>query len=306
MAVRGFSLIEIMLAILLASLLSLSLFQLLNQTRRVVRRIVNVIEVDEPLAAFYTQVEKDVTGMFSPQSSIEAYAQEDKKAEAAKKAPQNTKGPEQKTEVPKEAPKEGPKEEAITPIRPVMVFDMSKDTGCWSFITTGGIVQLDAKGAVDPAAFVRRVAYVLERDPQRPHLRRLMYRYSKDKLQGAELQCAGCAVSYELLPGIKDIAFEFTLIEVIEKKPGVSSEAASTAPTTSVLKEWNEAEIWKKFKALIPAYVKMSGTVEDAVGKEYPFELFMKVPAYAPYKPKEETLAQRLERIASDIFGKKP
>ncbi|MBA2306780.1 hypothetical protein H0W26_01445, partial [Candidatus Dependentiae bacterium] len=198
-------------------------------------------------------------------------------------------------------PKEKP-EEPIVPIRPVVVLDMGKDVGYWSFITTGGIQQLDAKGAIEPSPFVRRIAYVLEPDPQRPPLRRIMYRYSKDKLQANELQGAAFSPSYELLAGIKHIEFEFTLIEIVEKKEGAPPQAA---PTTSVMKEWNEGEIWKKFKVLIPAYVKISGIVVDAVGREYPFELLMKVPAYARYTAKEETLAERLERIASDIFGKK-
>lgn len=297
MVTRGFSLAEVMVALLLASLLSLSLFQLLNQTRKGVRRIINVIEVDEPLAAFYAQVEKDVTGMFSPQSSIEAYVAEDKKAEDAKKTTQRTPQPAQKPEEQKEE---------LIPIRPVVVFDISKNAGSWSFITTGGIQQLDAKGAVESAAFIKRVAYVLERDPQRPSLSRLMYRYSTEELEGKKLQGADVTPSYEVLAGIKQLEFEFTLIEIVEKKEGTSVQEESKTPSTSVLKEWNEAEIWKKFKVLIPAYVKITVTVVDAVGRDYPFELLIKVPSYAPYKPKEETLAQRLERIASDIFGKKP
>lgn len=295
---RGFSLAELMVAVLLASLLSLSLFQLLSQTRRIVRRIVHVIEVDEPLVAFYQQLQKDVTGMFAPQSSIEFYAAADKKAEEAKKATQAGKTPPpQKTEAPKEQE---------VPIKPVMVVEKSGDAFYWSFITTGALQLLNPEGSVDPTSFLRRVSYVLEPDPQRPHLRRLMYRFSKDKLQAQELKGAAFAPSYELLPGIKDIAFEFTLFELEEKKEGAQQPQAKPAPPKiSVVKEWNEEEVWKKSKALIPAYIKISGTVVDVANREYPFELFMKVPAYAPYKPKEETLAQRIERIATDIFGKK-
>ncbi|MBA3752206.1 prepilin-type N-terminal cleavage/methylation domain-containing protein [Candidatus Dependentiae bacterium] len=302
---KGFSLAELMVAILLASLISLSLFQLLNQTRKVVRRIVNVIEVDEPYVAFYTHIEKDVIGMFSPYSSIQAYAEKDKKEEQLKKAATG-KTADQKP--PENSPEKGSETIAI---EPVMVFDAQKENVYWSFITTGGLHMLDAKGARVPSPFVRRVAYLLERDPQRPSLYRLMYRFSTEKLQGQELQGASFTPSYELLSGIKQVQYEFTLIEIVEKKAGPAGATQQALPvadkhpvTTAVLKEWKESDIWKKYKALIPAYVKISGVVTDATGSDHDFEFLIKVPAYAPYKPREESLSQRIERIASDIFGK--
>ena len=81
---QGYTVVEVVLAIFLASLISLSLFQLLKQVRRGVKRIVNIIEVDTPLMSFYNQVEKDVTGMFAPFSSMQAYAQKDKAASKEK------------------------------------------------------------------------------------------------------------------------------------------------------------------------------------------------------------------------------
>lgn len=82
---KGFSLIELVLAILIASFVSISLFQLLSTTRKAVNRITNVIELDVPFIAFYSQLEKDMLGMFAPRSSIAHYAaQEPPKKEASK------------------------------------------------------------------------------------------------------------------------------------------------------------------------------------------------------------------------------
>lgn len=77
----GFSLIELIVAVFMAAMVTLSLFQLLSQTRKAVTRINSVIDADLPFMAFCTQLEKDTTGMFAPQSSIGAFAAQEKKPE---------------------------------------------------------------------------------------------------------------------------------------------------------------------------------------------------------------------------------
>ncbi len=301
---KGFTLIELVLAIFLASLISLSLFQLLNQVGRAVKRIVNIIEVDTPLTGFYNQVEKDVTGMFAPFSSIEAFAKKDKTASQEK----------ERKKIPF-APKKEEKAEAVSrPIEHVFELDVKNETFFWSFITTGGIQVLDASGTITPVPFVRRVAYVLEPDPQRDRQYRLMYRFSGTQLELSSFKDSGFKPSYELINGIKQLTIELSLLEVAEKeaktsgkeKEGEEKKSVQTvvASHTITVKEWRSDEIWSKYKTLIPAYVKLSGVRADPSGAEYPFVIVSKVYAYSPYVEKEKSLFEALEDIAKKIWKK--
>lgn len=298
---KGFTVMEVVLAVFLASFVSLSLFQLLRVAGRGVRGINKTIEVDMPLSGFYDQVEKDVTGMFAPFSSIQKFAKKDFEAKKQKGFPF------------KQDEKEKPPEIKLDmqPIENVFELDVKGDQFYWSFITTGGLQVLEADGSITPTPFVRRVAYVLEPDPQRPEVQRLMYRFSGAKLD-APLKSSSFSPSYELISGIKTLAIELTLMQVEQKEApkedqeeGETKEAKPEAKATTrtvSLKEWKVDEIWDKYKTLIPAYVKLSGIRVDIFGAEYPFEVVCEVYAYSPYVEKEKTLFEALEDIASKIW----
>ncbi len=305
---KGFTVIEVVLALFFASLISLSLFQLLNQVRRGVKRIVNVIEVDAPLMSFYNQVEKDVTGMFAPFSSIEVYSQKDK---AASKEQDRKKVP--------FAPQKDEAGRTSKPIENVFELDVATQTFFWSFITTGGIQVLDASGNVTPVPFVRRVAYVLEQDPDRQGQFRLLYRFSGTQLELSAFKDSNFKPTYELISGIKSFNIELSLLEVAEKEAkksepskgkeqeddGKKAGQTVVASHTITVKEWRRDEIWSKYKTLIPAYVKVSGVRADLTGIEYPFVIVNKVYAYSPYVEKEKSLFEALEDIAKNIWKKK-
>ena len=279
---------------------------MLRQTRRAVKRITNVIDVDIPIIGFSQQLEKDVTGMFAPQSSIEAFAQKDKektREEEKKKMPLYA-------DTKKEA-----EPIASKPIENVFELDAKKESFFWSFITTGGIQVLDFDGNITPVPFVRRVAYLLEKDPRRPNLYRLMYRFSGTDLELASFKSPSFKPSYELIPGIKQLSIELTVKEVVQKEPQAEPkkdqepkkpvEKPLIPLRTVSIKEWKTDEMWDKYKTLIPAYVKLSGIRVDAMGIEYPFEFMHKVYAYSPYVEKEKTLFEALEDIAKSIWKKK-
>ncbi len=295
----GFTLIELVVALLISSLIALSLFQLLQQARKTVRRITNVIAVDEPSIAFYQQLEKDVTGMFAPSSSLEFFSEKEK-AE---------KGPDKKGQKPDE---KEVKASVKRPIENVFMLDAHKETPMWSFITTGALQVLDADGTVLVQPAVRRVLYMLEKDPQRPEVFRLMYRFSAEQLEVNALKAADFSPSYELISGLKNLEIELTLFEQEEKKADAAPDkkaageqaAKKPPPKPATIKEWNEEEIWTKYRTLIPAYVKLKGAIVDVTGLEYPFEYMFKVYAYRPYKPREKSLFEAIEEIAKSIFKK--
>ena len=297
---RGFSLLEIMVALLIASLMSITLFQLLTTTRRAVNRITNVIEVDVPFIAFYNQLEKDIVGMFAPRSSVSYYAS--KEPEPEKSATQGKKEqPGQQGAVPeKKKPEE--KKPVQKPIANVFVCEGKNDSFFLSFITTGALVMLDKDGMPLPMPSMRRVVYLLEKDPQRPEVMRLIYRFSGNELSVDALRSSAFTPSYELVSGIKNWEIECTVIEMAE---ATAEKKASQEKKSTIMRTWNESEIWQKHKTLIPAYVRITGTIADRSGIEYPFDCMFRVYAYNPYKPPEENIFTKLQAFAGKALGGK-
>lgn len=320
---QGFSLIELIVAVMIAGMMAMSLFQLITQTRKVASRIVNVIEVDQHFMGFYNQLQKDVMGMFAPASSIQALRDKDEKAQK-EKAQQQRQGPDERkpnaTGDKREQKPEQPGGSLPTnrkPVEGVFVLDAHQDRFFWSFITTGGLAFLESDGKPQLLPHSRRVAYVLEKDPQRPGTYRLMYRINNAKLDLADIKAAHYYPSFELMSGITKFEIELTVFEVEKKdaqkdaavqKKGSEEIAGKSKPAPkpqpAVVKEWNEAEIWEKYKTLVPAFVSIRGAVADRTGREYPFECLMKVTAYNPYVAKEKSLFEAIEEIAQNIFGK--
>lgn len=323
----GVTLIELVVAMMIASMMAISLFQVITQTRRAVSRISAVIEVDQNFMGFYNQVEKDVMGMFAPISSIQSYQQRDIKAQKEKSSGREQ-GAQQGQQTPpnepppKAAEKDVKKEATRSSIENVFFLDSQQDRFFLSFITTGAINLLESDGTIQPQPSMRRVAYVLEKDPQRPSVYRLMYRFSNESLDVSSIKASSFYPSYELLSGITHFEIELTVFET-EKKEGATqakdasakkqqvpkeekSEKSVKKAQTAALKEWNEGNIWEKYKTLIPAYVRIKGAVADRSGRAYPFECTMKVIAYNPLTetPPEKTLAQEIEELAQGIFGK--
>jgi hypothetical protein len=308
----GFSLIEIVIAFLLASTVTMALYQLLSQTQKAVSSIMRVIDLDTPLISFYTQLEKDITGMFAPRSSQEFFAQnKDNDSEQKKSQEKPTENSEKKSpEKPaQEHKEEGSKEKKIDN---VFVLE-SKDTMFMcSFITTGAVQNFSVTGLDTMQPFVRRVAYILEPHPERSDIKRLLYRHESTNLAVVTLEKTDFKPTYVLLDSIKQLSIEITVYEYSKAEPG----KAPKKPEPAIIERWNEQEIWQKYKTLIPAYITFRGTVTDATGKhDYPFEFMFTVPSYQEYKEpvkKSASAAHQAEKPKSafnelaEFFAKKP
>lgn len=317
----GFNIIELMIAILISSMMALTLFQLISQTRKGVSRISSVIEVDQGFISFYNQLEKDVMGMFAPESSLRFYQEKDEEREKEKKQSEREARQQQgqpsadKLNRPSQEAGEKRGKKARKHIENVFSLDAGGERFFLSFITTGGLQLLESDGTPQLQPFMRRVAYLLEKDPQRPSVYRLMYRTSSEKLDLTIIKAADFYPSYELISGISNFEIELTVFEQKKEeaekgapgsaKKGSSKEAGSATerPQPSALKEWDEASIWERYKTLIPAFVRLKGTTVDRSGREYPFEFMIRVIAYNPVPPKEKSAFEAIEDIAQKIFG---
>lgn len=292
----GFTIIELMIALMISSLVGISLYQMFFQTSRTVREIVQVIHADEPIYPIYNQLQNDITGMFAPRATVNFYIKT--LADATDK--------DAKSQEKKEQPKlndnkdEAKKNDNI--IKDVF-FVETKESGYLflSFITTGGVSQLEANGSLVPNSFVRRVAYVIQDDPSRPGTMKLSYKFNNESPAIDFIKRADFYPSYKILDGIKDFVIEFTIFE-----PQTSENKDKPKSTERViLKEWNEEEIFEKYKALIPAYITIKGSYTDAAGKvTHPFEFDFKVYAYSNYelppKPPAKPVAPEKAPVSPD------
>lgn len=281
----GFTLIELMLALLISSLMVISLYQMLSQTRRGVARITDIMDVDVPLIALYTQLEKDVTGMFAPQKALKPFIEKEMKKKQAQTKQEAQQRQQQTPSIPATA------QEKKAPEDPVLVIEQKGTDLFWSFITTGTLQTVDREGKLVPTPYVRRVAYMLEKDPNNPAALRLMYRYETDRTDLKPLRAPQFSPSYEIASGIKNFSVELTVYEAVEEKKANAEQEQKgqekKVPPSAALKEWKESEVWDKYKSLIPAYVMIKGSRVDSAGKiEYPFEFMFKVYAYNQYRPK--------------------
>jgi prepilin-type N-terminal cleavage/methylation domain-containing protein len=282
----GFSLIELMLALFISSAMILSLYQMLTQTRRTVSRITQVIDVDTPLMALYSQLEKDVTGMFASHAAEKPYIDKELK-KLQEKNNKKQAASQQTASAAQQQPNQKQNQQD-----PVVVIEQRDGALLWSFITTGALSTLDRDGKLSIAPYVRRVAYVIERDPMNSEVMRLMYRYSAENTSVKAIQDPKFNPSYELASAIKNVTVEFTVYEFVEEKaetpaPDTQTKKADDRKASTTLKEWKEQDIWDKYKSLIPAYVTIRGSQLDAASKrEYPFTFTFKVLSYEQYKPK--------------------
>jgi prepilin-type N-terminal cleavage/methylation domain-containing protein len=172
---NGFSLIEIIIALLIGTSLVVAIYQLYIQAQKAVVTINTVIDIDMPLLPLYNQLEKDLLGVFVPRVI---------------NAPDNKKADEKKLEN-------------------VFVSSTKKPAVSFNFLTTGGLQKVDNKGVLIIEPFVRRVFYSLEQDSKQPELFVLWYN-STENLDTTSLSKP---TSYEIAWGIKKFEISFKLYE---------------------------------------------------------------------------------------------
>lgn len=298
---HGFTLLEVVIVLLIGSMMFFGLYSLFFQVTRAVRSISRVIELDFPLIPFYNQLERDINGMFSPISTIKAYLQEEalklkeKKDKKSEKVEKNEKE-EQKL---KESKLDSNLEEKETKITDVFYIKSDPKQFVFSFITTGGLQKLESDGTLTAQPYVRRVAYILQKNEQ--GISNIIYKYQSEDLDLKKIILNDFLPSYIIASNIKNLSVTLTVFEkeseeLKEEKELNSDASEKTMQTKEVVKdrkpvvltEWNEKEVFEKYKALIPAYVTIEGNFVDLNSKiEYPFIFEFKVPAYNTYEKRE-------------------
>jgi len=264
---RGFTLIEMMVAILITSLLGSILTAIYVQTQRSVSRINETIDLDFADSIIYNQMEKDLSGIFVPQLFVDDRSSESKKAQ-----PGQPKQPQGQPAKPGQKPK--PKKKLERAKNALVSMGSSGNLSSLSFITNN---PMQVYGQSKPR--IVRVEYALEPDKIDSKMfnlvRRQSLEFELEKFKASEPR------PYTLATNVKSMTVEFFAAKEEEKdkkknqKKGGKAEPTKEkqgeqekgdkkeekkAPELISLTEWND-EVSKNNKEInpdfLPLYIKV-------------------------------------------------
>lgn len=270
---HGFTLIEVTIALLISSMLTLLLYQSFSQAQRSARNSSSVMDAVSVMPIAYNQLEKDITTLFVPARVFADIAEKAKKKDGQSTAPAPQAEGTEKDKKKKE------------PFKDVFISTLKeKNLESISFISTHCLALYDT---VVPHAV--RVVYrlvPLADNPklfslvrqETPQLDKPLAKFKEEKIR-----------EYDLMRGVKDFKIEFLVPEKEqepaqgEKKEQKKEQKPKAPPKYITLDRWagEGAEGEKKTDYLIPAYVNVSGVFVDPVTeRDYPFEWKFSVPVF--------------------------
>ncbi len=237
----GISLLDIVVAIALAAILSALVFQSLQQTRRSVKKIQTTIDIQSMLIHFNDRIFKDIQGAFIPQQKLSKQNQ-----------PQAGTSPEQQTE----------EKLQYFILERIKVNEKSEaDHGMLHFITTNSLIVYDA---VTPRAV--RVGYELKKQPEKKT-------WQLFRLESSELDYSKFIESTKNKTGL----IVLTNIESLEitcygPKPQEKTEPQSGSQQQQTTKDvqqkqltsfnvWNSDERLREKKTILPKFIEIKGTI---------------------------------------------
>lgn len=257
----GFTLIEITVALLIGSLLSVSLYQVFQNIQKSVMRMNSVIDLDSPVISFYNQLEQDILGIFTPRN---------KPAEKAQQAPAAS-GAQAAQGVQQSKPEKQEKK-----IENIFISSNKSGQVSFNFITTGGFKLIDSNGSYIPASYNKRVLYSLEPDKIRPNLFILMY----GQAENLEPDGIKNIQKYELARNIKRFEVDYKIFEPRKEKKDEKEKAQK--PKTITLTQFDPKEVSEKYLTHIPAFIEIKGSyIDTRTNLEVPFKYVFQVPAYS-------------------------
>jgi prepilin-type N-terminal cleavage/methylation domain-containing protein len=281
----GLSLIEVVVGLAIASILSVLLYQSTSQTVRVVKTVDVMINAHSELALFSNRIQKDSAGMFVPRFAVE------KKKDKTKPEP---KAPEQKSQPkPEEADQSKINEEKQREVFFLENMNITKSShkepSHFTFISAN---PLTVYGESAPRRV--RISYALERQKEGKNIFKLV-RYESSEVdykKFQEKQKSKAIKGYDILTNIRQLE-----IQCFVPKPEVEEEKEKKGEDQKSLKqpqkkekkkpkkiEYEKTSLWpvkekeKKAQALLPQWIEIKGEITDArQKKEIPFQMFIPI-----------------------------
>lgn len=273
---EGMTLIEIIIAMMIASLLSILLFQSLSQSQKTGLNFDAMIDYSFTMPIMYNQLYKDFSSIFVPEQVFRDLIEEyntTKKASPAEKTPT----------------KEEKKTETFKNIFVCTLKD--KNIELLSFLSTN---SLSLFNTVIPHSV--RILYRLA--PDHNGLSRLMRQETVQLDMPLDVFKKGKVREYELIRGIKELSVKFMIPETTKDE----KEKKSAEKKYKTVEAWlpNETQKTdKKAEALVPEFIIVRGiVVHEVTQREYSFEWWFHIAAY-------EGITQRIEKIKKKQEEKK-
>lgn len=299
----GFTLIELIIALMLSSIVISVLFASFFYVNRSTRLADEVVSFDTRSALIQHQLQKDIAGAFIPvQGQQEVEKKEEKKAPQKEKVDKEKK---EKDEKAKKATKQKPKKVSA-------IFVSSNKGNIFSeltFITTNPLrVYEYAKNTPVLPRIVRVVYRLVMNDDKKSY--RLMRQEGKELNYDSYKGASPSIKAYEVINFIKDfkITYKYPKEETSKKKEKKSSvEFEQTS-------EWQSDTRQKEnVKPIIPQYIECELTLWDAQYEtERAVNLFFEVSGFAAMldiketsTKKEESSKEEKEKKAKDEKTKK-
>ncbi|HBL98067.1 TPA: hypothetical protein DDZ86_00290 [Candidatus Dependentiae bacterium] len=304
----GMTLIEISIALMIASMMSIALFSFLRNTTKVSQTVDAVLDYTEAIPLAYDQLERDISAIYAPDVLYERKppSQSKKKGAAGKKG----------------APATPPAQAAQTPsasssdTEPKPIAFYSKIEGkrllTMSFITTTRLVGFRRK---DP--YRMQVLYRTMPDENSPELLKLVRQQSPDIRLPLKKFEEGVP-SFTLMRRIKTCSMRLLAPKIKPKQKTPPKDKSTTPPAgqqgpqkgpqknqppaqatankspadqkakekeeekkLNVADAWIPAQMKKELNVLIPAYVEIEGIFVDGTGaRERPFKFVYKIQSF--------------------------
>jgi len=284
---QGFALIELLIALFIASGIALLLTNSLFQVYRSVGVVEDRADSLTQVCLINDVIKKDIAGVCIPISVLEQEKQEEKEKEKAKQPPNPA-----MTQAP---PAVEQKKEKQKPLEKIM-YSVNKDNqlSLLTFITNNPQQAYWDKKVGKAVPFIARVIYRLEPDKRFSTRNKTIYRLMRQQGYALDFdeykdEHKGPGRAYPLIENIKSCTVEYSYFEQEDKK----EEEKNKKPVLKKKREWNDKQESdakdKEKKHLLPAIMHLAIEFWDTdmvTWQEYQFAF--EIPIIEYKEPKKE------------------
>ncbi len=291
---KGFTLIEVMLAIAIASVLSGILLTSVFQSNQVIKIINNIMDYNITATALTHQLSKDIRGAFVPLSV--QLLQKQKQSVSAKATPDKQDKKNKMGNAKKTPPKKPPEKKQKLPKIEKIFYSSQKNNNLdvltfitnnplqpyWSSIGQGSVAKR-------PTIKMVRVVYRLVPEDQDKPVSYKLLRQESEKIDFAKFRLGGDIRAFEIANNIKQVKTEYYVL-VPKKTEGKKSKKPKLE--LKKMPTWNDGKLPGEQKTKIsmtPHFAKLSIIFWDDEKKaEFPFEVMIPITPELPLREVKE------------------
>lgn len=292
----GFTLIELAIALVIASILSIMVFGFVRQSARVNARVAAAVDYGLALTIAYNQLERDLMAIMVSESSFASYKRLLKKGQGS--TPAQPESADKKTD--QKADQEEKRKREIPP--PFFARARENRLELLFFMTTNRMTRHKVF-----APYNSRVVYQLLPDESLPGSFKLVRSESNKLDRPVDDFTKGDVRGHVLLSRIRELSIKLFVPEEQKteqnlsgkKSDGKEPEKPAQEPKKIVYKEltsWTPEEL-KKAPYLVPAYIQLSGIRAELDGKgARPFTFAFKIPVFEWQYTRLKGIAESLKK----------